>query len=1131
MGEQNTTAYDGQWHSVETYSATCDNSLYDVDNDMYISGCNPYASRQDVGIDYMSLGETCFENNNNNFNVTFNVTDGYVEITPVAITIKADNKTKVYDNNPSTDPVLTATVTDVPTNGVAPVYSLERESGQEIGTYNITVIAEEDANPNYTITTEDGTFSIVAPDAIIVTVTGHCDTVSYDGMSHVVEGYDVVSIEIGGVPTTIYTEADFEYTVPTLIEETNVGSYNMGLDPANFNNLNTTFNVTFVVEKDGNLKINPNQDPITVTITGHNNTVGYNGSEQQVSGYDVTISGSTLYTEVDFEFIGTENDSIAKGTNASSSVYEMNLSDSKFQNINTNFTNVEFVVANGFIRILPQNVTVTITCKETTKPYNGHIQSALDYEYTISPETTDFTFSMLQITSRDSASGVNVGTYDGVLLFDYLGSDENYEVMVVHQNICKLTITPVDLTIIAVDQSYPFNGSVQGPGDVILSDPVDIAQYISIPGDGLKGGDYLYSIEVDGQSPSPAIGTYSNYLVPSHATFMTALFEENGEVHPIPENYNITYVNGAIIITDPSLMNLTITANSDDKVYDGTPLTNDGYTNTELAAGDHIESVTVMGSQTVVGTSDNVPSAAVIKNAVGEDVTSSYNITYVNGTLKVETREVTVSVADNTTEYNGSEQYGNTEYTFANVVSGQTATIDYTPSYGTLVNTYDNGVYDVSSFTVVDASDNDVTSNYTLVDWTAGKLTVTDRTTPYEVTMTSKSNSAPITYDGLEHYIDDFVTHTFTVDGNTYTVSGLTASSEPQIFAGTYNNVIEGTAIVTDEYGNDVTDQFTVNTEEGTLTISKRLITFTIENPEDATKVYDGAPLTITFDKLHVDNLAETDELIGGTLTSSSAEVGEYTIEDGNMFYMMATGTFTKSGFKIKHSLYPSMLAKTLASYSASISVSGSITAIECDGVTYQGHDYPAVLIGTQCWLAENLRNTATAAGPISYVAYNEDDANAAAFGYLYTWYTAVGVPEGDNTTAPTTATTTSGETYVQGICPDGWAIPSHTDMEILKNFASGEVRRLRDMSTSYWISGSEGVTPNYNFNSRGGGFYNSVSGDFERMLLEAYYWESNSEPGTTEVTTLVDAYYCSDMLFQTSKRSDKRSVRCIRKN
>ena len=338
---------------------------------------------------------------------------------------------------------------------------------------------------------------------------------------------------------------------------------------------------------------------------------------------------------------------------------------------------------------------------------------------------------------------------------------------------------------------------------------------------------------------------------------------------------------------------------------------------------------------------------------------------------------------------------------------------------------------------------------------------------------------------------------------------------------------------MTDEYGNVVTDQFNVNTVPGTLTISKRTIIFTIENPEDATKVYDGTPLEITFDKLHVGGrgLAETDELIDGILTSSSSEVGEYTIEEGNMFYMMAAGTFTKSGFKIKHS--SGEIAKAMASYSASILISGSITAIECNGVTYQGHDYPAVQIGTQCWLAENLRNTATAAGPINssgYAAYNDDPSNVDAFGYLYTWYSAVGVAENNNAEMPVTTTTTSGETYVQGICPPNWAVPSHEDFEILNNYASGESRRLRDMNPQYWIPGEAGVTPNYNFKSRAGGFYNSVSNQFERMLLEDYYWESNSTPGSTEVTTAASAYYCSEIPFLTSKKSDMRSVRCIRK-
>ena len=510
------------------------------------------------------------------------------------------------------------------------------------------------------------------------------------------------------------------------------------------------------------------------------------------------------------------------------------------------------------------------------------------------------------------------------------------------------------------------------------------------------------------------------------------------------------------------------------------------------------------------------------------NMNTSFNVTFnvvKDGNLTIDPRTVTLTSATDSREYNG-DLLTNDEVTVGGdgFAEGEGATYKVTGQQltpGSSENTF--------SYTLNEGT---LAGNY-IINTENGTLTVTNRTTPYEVTMTSKSNTTPIIYDGLEHTIDEFETHTFTtLDGNTYTVDGLVASVS-EIFAGTYENTIAGTATVTDEYGNDVTGQFTVNTVPGSLTISKRQITFTIENPEDATKVYDGTPLVITFDKLHVDNLASTDELIGGTLTSSSSEVGEYTINEGNMFYMMATGTFTKSGFKIKHSLYPGELAKTLASYSAAISISGSITGVGCDGVTYQGHYYPAVLVGTQCWLAENLRNTATATGPInssSYAAYNDDPANVDAFGYLYSWYSAVGVPENDNVTAPLTTTTTSGETYVQGICPPNWAVPSHEDLEILKNYASGEVRRLRDMNTLYWIGGTEGVTPNYDFKSRGGGFYNSVSGQYEHLLLEADYWESSSVPGSTEVKTLLDAYYCSDMLFQTSKRTDKRSVRCIRK-
>lgn len=91
---------------------------------------------------------------------------------------------------------------------------------------------------------------------------------------------------------------------------------------------------------------------------------------------------------------------------------------------------------------------------------------------------------------------------------------------------------------------------------------------------------------------------------------------------------------------------ITITANSDKQVYNGNPLVNYEYTSTPLEEGDSFESVTITGSQTNVGTSDNVPSAAVIKNAGNEDVTDNYDITYTSGTLEI-TPKAAIVKADN----------------------------------------------------------------------------------------------------------------------------------------------------------------------------------------------------------------------------------------------------------------------------------------------------------------------------------------------------------------------------------------------------------------------------------------------------------------------------------------------------
>ena len=75
----------------------------------------------------------------------------------------------------------------------------------------------------------------------------------------------------------------------------------------------------------------------------------------------------------------------------------------------------------------------------------------------------------------------------------------------------------------------------------------------------------------------------------------------------------------------------------------------------------------------------------------------------------------------------------------------------------------------------------------------------------------------------------------------------------------------------------------------------------------------------------------------------------------------------------------------------------------------YDGHRYNTLYIGGRCWMKENLRTTHYADGAkASYIHANYSKDNDSIYGLLYDWQTAKGVERGK-----------------QGICPDGWYLPS----------------------------------------------------------------------------------------------------------
>ena len=157
-GNTDTKDYNGEEQSVTGYDVVISNTLY-TKEDFTFNG-TATASGTNAGTYPMQLKREDFVNTNDNFDVTFNITDGALTIQPKSITVKADDKKKEWDGVSSTDPELTATV-DGLIGEDAITYSLSRESGEDTGKYTITPTGEANQG-NYTLTFETGTFTIVA---------------------------------------------------------------------------------------------------------------------------------------------------------------------------------------------------------------------------------------------------------------------------------------------------------------------------------------------------------------------------------------------------------------------------------------------------------------------------------------------------------------------------------------------------------------------------------------------------------------------------------------------------------------------------------------------------------------------------------------------------------------------------------------------------------------------------------------------------------------------------------------------------------------------------------------------------------------------------------------------------------
>jgi len=316
-----------------------------------------------------------------------------------------------------------------------------------------------------------------------------------------------------------------------------------------------------------------------------------------------------------------------------------------------------------------------------------------------------------------------------------------------------------------------------------------------------------------------------------------------------------------------------------------------------------------------------------------------------------------------------------------------------------------------------------------------------------------------------------------TTDG---TGTGSFVSNLTGLTAGTIYHVrAYATNGVTTSYGADV--QFT------TTGVVVPTVTTTVLSAIDLTSVTSGGNVTSDGN-----GTVSAKGVCWATTANPQVGVGNFTTNG------TGTGSFTSNVTGLTQgTLY---YVRAYATNSAGIGYGSQLTFTTNLG-DVDGNSYKTVLVGTQIWMAENLRtlklndnttaipnvtdNTAwsTLATP-AYCWFQNDITNRPIYGALYNWFTV-------NTGL---------------LCPAGWKVPTDADFTVLESYLGiptdslyvwgyrGTISRAGEKmkSTTGWAPGENG-TNTTGLSALPGGYRYAADGTFQ-ALGQWFYWWTASE-------------------------------------
>ena len=988
-----------------------------------------------------------------NYNVT--KTPGKLTITNAqfAVTFTGESDTKVY--NGEEQPITGITATGLLEGHTYSGLSYEAK-GKDVGSYDGVFSGEvkivdavgKDVTENYAVTTIPGKLTITAvTDEVVVTITGHKDTVTYDGKEHPVTGYDV------SISNELYKKADFTFKGTAEVKGTGANTYPMGLKAEWFTNKNDNFkNVRFVVN-DGELVIN--KRPVKVTAEkleyayNYANPVAHPADDvarctvEAANGDRGLLTGDTLQADVLYDGQSTQTligvyqavaqIAAAKITNADGDVtanYTIEKVDSTLTikgndpidpgkettSVQTNYTVGDVIE----YKITVKNVSKDEATNVVVTDSMAEIQDSAGYtvsddrhtatiasipaggtvlvyaRHTVTAEDVENAYAGNASGSLTNVANIAFGDWNKNVEGDHDKLNDTYEYVVRYYWNNYTSVQP--------HEEKKLTAKV---GDEVTEEPAVIEGYTPVSADSRKliiSADqsknviefyYYKNVELtansetytyDGkekqvngftiegenkdQDDQTIAANFSAITVGAKgvdAGEYPANFAENtvGTVDKTGRYIVTAAKSGKLVINPVTGQLITITANSASKTYDGTPLTDNGFSFTQgvLADGDVLTAV-VEGSATNVGDEGkNVVKSYVVKR--GEtDVTKNYTFgNSIDGKLTINKRTVTLTSETASKEYDGTPlTKPDVTVTGQGFVAGEVTGITATGS----VTFVDDG--EVPNAITYTEGANYKESNYTITK-NEGKLSITKRTDIIVITTPTRSRA----YNGSK-LLDYQCTYTGTIAEGDELIMTF-PEDDGLINAGSKPNQYERYRVERKSDGRDVTNNYTFGEPIiGTLTVTPVAIELTAASDS---KQYDGTPLTKNDYEISNGAFVGEEGLASVTVVGSQTLVGE---SANTITAHSLKGNTLVQNYTITYK--PGKL--TVTRNEKVIKVTANSHTWEYDGqphsdggytVNYDGVDYP-VAAGETATLTTGDVVKATVEGIVTNVADSADDNN-----------------------------------------------------------------------------------------------------------------------------------------------------------